>query len=50
MDNDGMIARCVSAKCRYVDVPGILGSDRQCRVYSRWVGDCSDCSFNELGD
>jgi hypothetical protein len=54
MDNNERIGRCNSVKCRYVDVPDIplvLGgvpysSHRQCLVYSRWVEDCDDCSFD----
>lgn len=54
MDNDERDRRCVLAKCRYIDVPDIplvpggipYSSHRQCRVYTRWIEDCDDCSFD----
>jgi hypothetical protein len=54
--------QCNSAKRREVEVPCTeepLVSDSthewhkhiiQCRVYSRWVDDCDDCSFNVNAD
>ena len=36
--------RCLAAEQRYT---GECTQD-DCRVYSRWVRDCADCSFNYL--
>ena len=43
MDKEEMDRRCDSAEVR-----GTInfGESYDCRVYSRWVRDCGDCSFN----
>ena len=40
MDNNEKSERCMSTPVRGT------GLDMQCRVYTRWVGECSDCSFD----
>jgi hypothetical protein len=60
MEREEKWERCRSAKRRDLEVPSnnLLGREisewgmipiQQCRVYSRWVEDCFDCSFGLFG-
>lgn len=41
MDNYEKCRRCRHVLTRYDSVKGMV----YCKVYTRWVADCDDCSF-----
>lgn len=42
MDNREKTFRCENAKTRETNDINVI----QCKVYSRWVSNCDDCSFS----